>query len=90
MHIIRDVSCRITTVSNQTLDEELREIVFSKNEIKKLDVLSSSIFEAAKIDKYFGNTQDKKVKDFCDRYWNLMHGWKKDNNSYNSNYYDND
>lgn len=86
MHIIRDESGQISTVSNQTLDEELREQVFSKNEIKKLNVLNSFFFEA----NYFGDTQEEKVKDFCDRYWNLMHGWKKDNNSYHSNYNDYD
>ena len=90
LHIIRDESGQIAAVSNQTLDEELRELVFSKSEIKKLDVLNSSIFEAAKIENYFGNTQEEKIRDFCDRYWNLMHGWKKDNNSYNSNYNDYD
>lgn len=90
MHIVRDESDQITTISNETLDEELRELIFNKNEIKKLDVLSSSFFEAAKIEKYFGNTQEEKIKDFCDRYWNLLHGWKKGNNLYQSNYNDYD
>ena len=87
LHIVRDESGQITTVSNQALDEELREIIFSKNEIKKLDVLNSSFFETAKIDKYFGNTQKEKIKDFCDRYWNLMHGWKKIATSNNNGEY---
>lgn len=90
MHIVRDESGQIATITNQNLDQELRDLIFSKNEIKKLDVLSSSIFEAAKIENYFGNTQEEKIKDFCDRYWNIMHGWKKENNFYHPNYNDYD
>ena len=31
------------------------------------------------LDNYFGDTQEDKICDFCDRYWNLIHGWKKYN-----------
>ena len=58
------------------------------DEIKKIDIFNSSIYGPAKIGNYFGNTQEEKVKDFCDRYWNLMHGWKK--NSYSNNIEDYD
>ncbi|MEI6349390.1 MAG: DUF488 domain-containing protein [Bacteroidota bacterium] len=85
-HIIQNQSGKIGTVSNENLNKQLSEIVFNKTEIKKLDVLNSSIFESAKIDNYFGNTQQEKVNDFCDRYWNLMHGWKKVNNTNNKNF----
>jgi hypothetical protein len=62
----------------------LSEIVLNKTEIKKLDVLNSSIFEPAKIDNYFGDSIQDKIIDFCDRYWNLMHGWKKKINNQNN------
>lgn len=85
-HIIQNQSGKIETVSNENLNKQLSEIVLNKTEIKKLDVLNSSIFEPAKIDNYFGNTQQEKVNDFCDRYWNLMHGWKKVKNTNNKNF----
>ena len=67
----------------------MSEIVLNRTEIKKLDVLNSSIFEPAKIDNYFGDSIQDKTIDFCDRYWNLMHGWKKKiNNQNNQQEYD--
>ena len=30
---------------------------------------------------------DDKIADFCDRYWNLMHGWRKINNNSKIEYY---
>lgn len=89
-HIIQNQSGKISTVSNENLNLQLSEIVLNKSEIKKLDVLNSSIFEQAKIDNYFGNTQQEKVNDFCDRYWNLMHGWKNVRNTNNNNFEDYD
>ena len=47
------------------------------------------MFEPAKIDNYYGDTIADKIDDFCDRYWNLMHGWKKDI-SISNNYQDYD
>ncbi len=85
-HIIQNKSGKIDTVSNKTLNKKLSELILNKNEIRKLDVLNSTIFEPAKIDNYFGNTQEEKVNDFCDRYWNLMHGWKKSTNTNNNKY----
>ena len=49
-----------------------------------MDVLSTTIFEPAKIDNYFGDTVQDKIIDFCDRYWNLLHGWKMENNNQNN------
>ena len=40
------------------------------------------------IENYFGNTTQDKVLDFCDRYWNLMHGWKLQTKHQNYNEYD--
>ena len=85
-HIIKDTKGQIDTISNGNLDKQLSEIIFNKTEIKKLDILNSSIFEQAKINNYFGNTLQEKVNDFCDRYWNLTHGWKKVINTNNNNF----
>jgi len=85
-HIIQNQSGIIDTITNENLNKQLSEVVLNKSEIKKLDVLNSSIFEPAKIDNYFGKTQQEKVNDFCDRYWNLMHGWKKASNTNNKNF----
>ena len=82
-HIIQDNNGEITTISNEELDNELAETIMNKSEIKKLDILNSSIFCPAKLDNYYGETQQDKLKDFCDRYWNLMHGWKKIGNTNN-------
>jgi len=76
-HLIQNQSGKIETVSNENLNKQLSGIVLNKSKIKKLDVLTPTIFEPAKIDNYFGRTQQEKVSDFCYRYWNLMHGWKK-------------
>jgi len=59
-------------------------LVLNKVEIKKLNILHSTIFAPAKVENYFGETQQDKIVDFCDRYWNLMHGWKKINNNYSN------
>jgi len=85
-HIIKNQNGTIETVSNDNLNKQLSEIVLNKSEIKKINVLNSSIFEPAKIDNYFGKTQQEKINDFCDRYWNLMHGWKKEKNTNNQKF----
>lgn len=85
-HIIKNQNGSIETVSNENLNKQLSEIVLNKSEIKKIDVLNSSIFEPAIIDNYFGSTQQEKINDFCDRYWNLMHGWKKAKNTNNQKF----
>ncbi len=88
-HIIQDKVGQISTVTNSELDSELSELIFKKNEVKKLDILAPSFYGPAKIDNYFGKTQQDKINDFCDRYWNLMHGWKKTGTT-NSNFQDYD
>ena len=88
-HIVQDANGSITTITNSELNKHLKEIIFKKSEIVKLDVLSASMFEHAKIDNYYGDTISDKIDDFCDRYWNLMHGWKKIANTSN-NYQDYD
>lgn len=88
LHITKNKNGEIETVSNENINTELSEVIFNKTEIKKLDVLNSSFFESAKIENYFGNTLQDKKNDFCDRYWNLLHGWKLNKNNKNYNEYD--
>jgi hypothetical protein len=88
-HLTQNSRGEIETVTNEKLNKQLSELVLNKNEIKKLDVLTSSFFEPAKIQNYFGDTLQDKIIDFCDRYWNLMHGWKiGNNNNFNNIDYD--
>lgn len=89
-HIIQNQSNDILTITNKDLDKKLVETILNRADIKKLDILSSSIFGDAIIENYFGRTQQDKIDDFCDRYWNLMHGWKKYNvTNNNTEGYDN-
>ena len=89
-HITINQEGKIVTISNKELARTLSETVFNKAEIKKLNILESDIFGEAKISKYFGQSIQEKIDDFCDRYWNLMHGWKRTTsiNHYNSTDYD--
>lgn len=82
-HIFQNESGKIDIVSNENLNRQLSEIVLNRSEIKKLDILNSSLFESAKIDNYSGETRQEKINDFCERYWNLIHGWKKSRNTNN-------
>lgn len=88
LHLIKNKNGEIKTVPNKIINTELSDLIFNKTEIKKLNILNSSIFEMAKIDNYFGNTLQDKKNDFCDRYWNLLHGWKLDENNKKYNEYD--
>lgn len=83
-HIVQCENGEIGTVSNSELNKQLKDFIFKKSEISKLDVLNPSMFAPAKIDNYYGISLSEKIDDFCDRYWNLMHGWKKYNNISNS------
>lgn len=87
-HITKNKLGEIVTISSEEINKELSEVVFNKTEIKKLDVLNSSFFEPARINNYFGNTIQDKLIDFCDRYWNLLHGWKMENKNQNNIEYD--
>ena len=90
LHITKNKNGEIETVSNENINTELSEVIFNKTEIKKLDVLNSSLYESAKIENYFGETLQDKKNDFCDRYWNLLHGWKLNTNNNNNNNYEYD
>jgi uncharacterized protein (DUF488 family) len=76
-HITKNKNGEVEIVSSENVSKELSEIILNKSEIKKMDLLQNSIDKPARIDNYIGDTQKQKVIDFCDRYWNLIHGWKK-------------
>lgn len=82
-HIIYNQNGEIDTASTENLNMQLSDLVLNKSEIKKLNVLNASLLEPAKIDNYFGDTVQDKITDFCDRYWNLRHGWKMEINNQN-------
>ena len=60
-------------ISNAELDKQLEEFVCVKKHVL------SPMFKDDVLTNYFGDTEQEKINDFCDRYWNLMHGWKKFN-----------
>ena len=90
LHITKNKNGKIETASNEIINKKLSEVIFNKTEVKKLDVLNSSLYESAKIENYFGETLQDKKNDFCDRYWNLLHGWKLNTNNNNNNNYEYD
>jgi hypothetical protein len=75
-HVVAPLGDVPYTISNEEVTRQLTHIVLSREEIRKLDIQNPSLLEPAKIDNYFGDTLQEKLADFCDRYWNLMHGWK--------------
>jgi len=87
-HLVQPSSSDSSTISNEEVTKQLSKMVLNRMEIKKLDILNASLLEPAKIDHYYGDTLQEKVTDFCDRYWNLMHGWKmeRDARMENGNY----
>lgn len=87
-HIVKNKSGEITTVSNSQLNEELERMIFAKDEVKKLNLMQGDLTGRIPINDYFGKTIKEKQADFCDRYWNLMHGWKKVTNNQNNYDYD--
>lgn len=88
-HIVEDPFGKITMQTNDMLNKRLSEIILNKSEIKKMNILNSSLFgDSVIIDNYFGNSIEEKINDFCDRYWNLMHGWQKVNDNIKINGYD--
>lgn len=78
-HIVQNQDGDITTITNKEIDAQLKELILKKNEVIKLDIFSATLSAPAAIEKYYGDTIEEKIKDFCDRYWNILHGWKKYN-----------
>lgn len=89
-HIIKPSNSDSSIISNKEIGMHLNKIVLNKMEIKKLNIFNHTLLEPAIIDKYCGNTLEEKINDFCDRYWNLLHGWKMDivKQTYDGEYYD--
>lgn len=79
-HIIEKPDGGISFISNSDLDKQLEDFI-----CKKTDILNS-MFKDEILNNYFGETEQEKLNDFCDRYWNLLHGWKKFNYNNNENY----
>ena len=86
-HLVKNDNGKIDIITNKKLTEKRKELILKKDEIKKLDIYSYKAFEPNILDNYYGDIQEEKIDDFCNRYWNLLHGWKKFNNI-NSNNYD--
>jgi hypothetical protein len=77
LHISMDKNDEIILLTNQEVKKELSREVFKKKEIIKLNIDQwPTDGNPPKIEKYFGSTIEEKINDFCDRYWNLLHGWK--------------
>ena len=72
-HIVEISDGTIGYISNEDLDKQLEKIVCEKKGIL------SPMFKDSILDKYLGKNEQERLKDFCDRYWNLLHGWKKYN-----------
>ena len=69
-HIVELSDGGIGSVSNADLDKQLESLVRMQKH------LLSPMFEDEILFNYYGDTKQEKINDFCDRYWNLLHGWK--------------
>lgn len=85
-HIVKNLNDELCTISNTELNKQLKNIVLHKNAFKGF--FNTSLFGESPFDNFFGNSYEEKENDFCDRYWNLMHGWKKYNNITDNEAYD--
>ena len=79
-HIVERSDGGICFISNSDLDKYLEKSI-CKN-------LLNPMFKDEILDNYFGKTEQEKLNDFCDRYWNLLHGWKRFNYNNNNENYD--
>lgn len=79
-HIVENVDGSIGFVSNCDLDKQLEKLVCEKKHVLV------PMFKNVILDKYIGETEQEKLNDFCDRYWNLLHGWKRYNYNNNEEY----
>lgn len=79
-HIIEKPDGEIGCISNFELDKQLENFVCGKK------YMLSSMFKEDILDNYFGETELEKINDFCDRYWNLLHGWRRFNYNNNEDY----
>lgn len=79
-HIVEKPDGGIHFISNSDLDKHLEIFVCEKKKVLNM------MFKEEILDNYFGNTEQEKIYDFCDRYWNLLHGWKRFNYNNTENY----
>lgn len=79
-HIVEKLDGGIHFISNSDLDKHLEIFVCEKKKVLNM------MFKEEILDNYFGNTEQEKIYDFCDRYWNLLHGWKRFNYNNTENY----
>lgn len=79
-HLIENSDGSISYISNKDLDKQLEEYVCYKKHIL------NQIFKDDILENYYGKNEQEKITDFCDRYWNLLHGWKNNNYKNNENY----
>lgn len=82
-HIIEKNDGGACFISNSDLDKQLETFIRKK---KTISSFLSPMFRKQTLDNYYGETEQEKLKDFCDRYWNLLHGWKRYNYNNNENY----
>lgn len=75
-HIIGKTDGSMGYISNRELDKQVEEFVCEKRQVLR------PMFKDDVLKNYFGTNEQEKINDFCDRYWNLLHGWKRfgDNN----------
>ncbi len=87
-HIVKSENGEMTTITNKELDKVLSNTIRKIKEVKNMRLFELEISGKARIDNYFGKDCPEKFQDFCDRYWNLMHGWKKSSNNNKFEEYD--
>lgn len=91
-HLYREpISGKLITLPNTDLDADMRAAVFRVESIAKMrkasteDIFSSDEYAPVswyqRLAPYRGLALSEKEQDFCLRYWNLLHGWRK--TSYN-------
>ena len=73
-----ELNDEVETISNEELNDELR-----KEGSKKIEIIETESLFDDPINNYFGETRKDKINDLCNRYWNLLHGWKRKNNKDN-------
>lgn len=71
-HIVAEKNGEICYISNTQLNKELEKFCEEKN-------ILPTLFREEILVNYCGNTEQEKLNDLCDRYWNLLHGWKRFN-----------
>lgn len=69
---------QLAFITQPELDEQLKDLVCTKRKLND-EILTPYWFGESILDKYYGDSQQAKLDDYCDRFWNLFHGWKKGN-----------